>query len=301
MSALGIDDRTERVAAGTRRARWLDALLAERDRWLLWLPVGFGIGIALYFRLTAEPAAWLGAGATAALLAATVALRRRGPAAIVMLALTVTAAGFAAAQWRTERIAAPVLETRIGPAAVEGRVRQVDRTAGGHRLTLDRLSIDGVAPTALPDKIRLSLRGATDPGLVPGQHVRLRAMVRPIGPPSAPGGFDFQRYLYFAGVGAVGSGFAPVTVVPAPPGEDPDGAIRVAQLRATITQRVLAVLPGDVGAVAAALIAGDESKISSAMQQAYRDSGLAHLLSISGLLCEPIFGSRKWQKTAISL
>ncbi len=95
--------------------------------------------------------------------------------------------------------------------------------------------------------------------------------------------FGGQRFLYFAGVGGTATGFAPLTVLPPSPGESPEAAIWIAQLRATITARVLAVLPGDTGAVAAALIAGDESKISMPMQQAYRDSGLAHLLSISGL------------------
>jgi competence protein ComEC len=287
MSALGIDEHTEGPRARAPGVRLREALLAERDRWPLWLPVFFGAGIAGYFCATAEPAPWVGALAMAVLLVGLVAARRSGALAAVILALAVTAAGFAAAQWRTARIAAPVLETRLGPAPLEGRVRAVDRTANGHRLMLDHIRIEGLPPTELPEKIRLSVRGVSDPGLVPGQRVRLRAMLRPIASPSAPGGFDFQRYLYFAGVGAVGTGFAPVSVLPTPPGADPDEAldwaIRIARLRATITQRVLAVLPGDVGAVAAALIAGDESKISSAMQQAYRDSGLAHLLSISGL------------------
>src|SRR5689334_1331161 len=106
----------------------------------------------------------MGAAATAVLLLGLVASRRLAILAIPLLALAVTAAGFAAAQWRTDRIAAPVLETRLGPIPVEGRVRQVDRTAAGHRLVLDRLRIDGVAPDTLPDRIRLSLRGASDPG-----------------------------------------------------------------------------------------------------------------------------------------
>ena len=45
---------------------WLRAqLLAERERWLLWLPVGMGVGIALYFGLAREPPVWLGAAGLA--------------------------------------------------------------------------------------------------------------------------------------------------------------------------------------------------------------------------------------------
>src|SRR5918994_5899157 len=48
---------------------WLAGnLLAERERWLLWLPVALGSGIALYFALPVEPPIW--SGASALLLAA---------------------------------------------------------------------------------------------------------------------------------------------------------------------------------------------------------------------------------------
>ena len=42
--------------------RWLrKSALDERERWVLWLPVAFGIGIALYFALPDEPSSLLGA------------------------------------------------------------------------------------------------------------------------------------------------------------------------------------------------------------------------------------------------
>ena len=36
------------------------ALLTEQDRWPLWIPVLFGIGVAIYFTLPIEPPYWLG-------------------------------------------------------------------------------------------------------------------------------------------------------------------------------------------------------------------------------------------------
>jgi hypothetical protein len=53
------------------------AFRAEQERRVLWLPVFFGGGIALYFALTIEPAAWIGIAATAASAAIAIALRRR--------------------------------------------------------------------------------------------------------------------------------------------------------------------------------------------------------------------------------
>ena len=33
---------------------------AERDRWILWIPVLIGFGVAIYFGLPGEPPAWVG-------------------------------------------------------------------------------------------------------------------------------------------------------------------------------------------------------------------------------------------------
>ena len=42
-------------------ARWWGAIgsrtLAERDRWILWLPAALGLGVAVYFQLPQEPPA----------------------------------------------------------------------------------------------------------------------------------------------------------------------------------------------------------------------------------------------------
>jgi competence protein ComEC len=51
------------------RAWILDQLDAERSRWMLWLPVALGLGIAIYFELPSEPALWLGPALGAVALA----------------------------------------------------------------------------------------------------------------------------------------------------------------------------------------------------------------------------------------
>ncbi len=49
-------------------------LLEERERWFLWLPVGVGLGIALYFGLPREPPVWLGPALLVPLALASVGL-----------------------------------------------------------------------------------------------------------------------------------------------------------------------------------------------------------------------------------
>ena len=43
------------------------------------------------------------------------------------------------------------------------------------------------------------------------------------------------------------------------------------------------MLPGETGAIAVALITGERGGITDATNNAFRDSGLLHILSISGL------------------
>jgi len=53
-------------------------------------------------------------------------------------------------------------------------------------------------------------------------------------------------------------------------------------MREAIDKRIRAVLPGDKGAIASALITGKRDAISTPVNEAIYVSGLAHVLSISG-------------------
>ena len=136
----------------------------ERDRWVLWLPVLFGIVISIYFDLKIEPPLWMGplAVVMVALTGYAVNLINRdhgsGPAAL-LIAVAVIAAGFGVAQWRTAAVNAPILIERIGPTAVTGRVSKVETFPSGSRITLERPRIAGLLPNKVPEKIRIRLRG----------------------------------------------------------------------------------------------------------------------------------------------
>jgi len=129
-------------ASMRRLAAGLAARLeVERDRWALWIPVGFATGIGGYFSLEREPAAWLGVVVLGPTLVTAALGRRRPGLLLASLALAVLAAGFAAAQFRTASVAAPVLQKRVGPVAVSGRVVAVERRAAGWRLTLEATNL----------------------------------------------------------------------------------------------------------------------------------------------------------------
>jgi competence protein ComEC len=269
-------------------APFVGRLIAERSRWALWIPAGLGLGIATYFSLPEEPPLWTGPAVLAVVAAAGLGLagppaRPRRGLRMAALGLAILAGGFTAAQVRTALVEAPMLPGKIGPTTVSGRVERAEARAGSTRITISQVEIAGLSQRSIPERVQLRLRGEQPP-LHPGQRVRVRAELMPPAPPATPGAFDYQRQSFFDRRGAVGFAYGRVTVIPAREGEGRGQVgLAVAQARQRIGERVRAQVPGPRGTVAAALITGETGAIPEAELAAMRDSGLAHLLSISGL------------------
>ena len=259
-------------------------MIGERERWVLWLPVCLGAGIATYFTLPVEPPLWLGLPALVLLVAVAVAQRHRPAGLAVAIALGAVAAGFTVSQWRTVLVAAPMLAERVGPTGVTGRVVSVAAHAGGRqRVVLERPRISRLGPERTPEQVRVSLAGKQPP-LRPGDWIRVRAVLMPPPAPAAPGAFDFQRQSFFRQLGAVGFSMGRAErVAAAEAGGVASPRLALAQVRQNLTERVLAGLEGTRGAVATALMTGRRGAIPADLMSAIRDSGLAHLLAISGL------------------
>ncbi len=270
------------AAFAALRAALGRAFTAERDRWILWLPVTLGLGIGVYFELAVEPQlAIAGLFAALALLLA-IAVRRHLGALALAVGVVAAALGFAAAKVHTDWAKAPVLAERLGPVTVRGRITEAEPTHKGLRIVL-RLQSAGTLPAdKRPLRVRLTLHDVED-GYTAGDEIAVRAMLLPPPPPAAPGAYDFQRQAYFQRIGAVGYAL-----------KNPEIARRAAddgfsfmewleRLRQRITERIVASLPSPTGALAAAQITGHRHTIPPDVMSAMQDSGLAHLLAISGM------------------
>jgi competence protein ComEC len=272
----------ERAAqAGKHLARRIaDFAETERARIGLWTPVALGAGAVFYFSLTIEPVSWaapvLGAGLLVAALFARPQLLRLAAAAGFL-----AAAGFALADLRTEMVRTPIIEEGLGPRLVVGRIVSIEESANGRRILVAVRAVVGVA--APPVRARIAWRGAAF-AAGPGDLVRFRAVLRPPPPPETPDGFDYPKLLYFERVGALGYALTPpLRLAEAAPPPNVRVGAAIERLRSAVTQRVLAVAPGQGGALVAASITGDRAAINAETEAALRDSGLAHLIAISGL------------------
>lgn len=271
----------------------------EAGRGFLWLPVLLGIGILIYFALPTEPSLVALGAATAAFAGLAWHVRRRVAAFRVAVALAAVLAGMALTTLRTTLVAAPVL-ARETTTQVTGWVAEREASArGGTRLRLAVEAIEGLSPERTPPAVRVTVRAGGDEIGV-GDPVTMLARLRPPGGPVMPGGYDFARADFYAGIGA--SGFAYGRAQPADIGPAPLGIVvrePLADLREAIRRRILAVLPGDTGEIAAALVMGDQRGISEATQEVMRASGLGHVLSISGLHMALVAGSVFWLLRAL--
>ncbi|MDR3498425.1 MAG: ComEC/Rec2 family competence protein [Parvibaculum sp.] len=266
------------------------SFLAESDRWFLWSPVLLGSGIALYFSLSFEPPLWMALAILGGFVLLLALMPRRGLAAVVVAAGLCIALGFAAANFRTWSVAAPVLQ-KPWSGALEGRVVENELTdKGALSVTIAPTAMERLAPDEIPARIRLSVRMANGTA-EPGETVRLRARLMPPPEPVEPGGFDYARQVWFESLGAVGYAFtAPEHLAPPPD----DWTTWLQRLRHAITARVQTGIGGASGAVAAALITGEQRAIPEWAVVALRNAGLAHVLSISGLHMVLFGGSLFW-------
>ena len=123
--------------------------------------------------------------------------------------------------------------------------------------------------------------GKGAPPLGVGDRLLVLANLSPPSGPAAPGAFDFQRVAWYQQLGAVGYALAPAVVIEH--GKPSGSCAAIDGLRADITERILKALPDPEGGVVAALLTGEQTAVDKDINQAMRDSGLAHILSISGL------------------
>ncbi len=262
------------------RERLFSYVFNDFQRWPLWFPVFLGLGIALYFSLPFEPPqGWAYGGLS--LFFMSLWRLRLSAFRFFILSLSLVALGFSAALLRTHFLHTEMLHHSLPPLVLTGTVSQVELkpTQKGRlfqRLILTDLKAD--TPFTLPQKIRLTLKGKRE-RLWPGQVIRVTAKLSPLTDPGLPGGFDFRRQAYFQGVGATGF----ILSIPEVLGDASSWVTRLEKRREEITAFFLTHLPSPEGAIAAALITGDKAAIPEEVREDFINSGLAHILAISGL------------------
>jgi competence protein ComEC len=277
------------TSGGIRLQGWGTTLLERIELWLeqereqvaLWAPVALGIGIVAWFALPGM-FDWLAfcavalAGACAGLALPDGGRLRR----MLVVGGVLACIGCLLVWGKAATMGQPPLKR---PLFVEmtGEVRSIDALPAK---AMSRMLLLPIGRPDLPATVRVNVADADIVrGLGQGAVVRFRVRLMPPAPPAIPGGFDFARRAYFQGIGATGRALVPIAVVkPAEQGPT---------LRARLSAHIRTQLTGSEGGIAVALAAGDQGAIAEEDAEAMRRSGLAHLLSISGLHVTALIGA----------
>lgn len=240
----------------------------------------------------------------AAVLCALVFRRLRGMA-LALAAIAALALGTALAQARVaavSRIDVPLNgSSRI---LCEGRVLHppIER-AWGVEVDVRLIScIPGPSPTMTQAQGMVRLQATKEAGdLLPGERIRFRARFFTAREYKNPGSFSYREYLRVHGIGAMARAYGAL--------ERMGGGGRVMARIETIRRRVAASIAARIDpperGIVTALAIGDQGGIDPEVRQSFADTGLAHILAISGMnvgyvalflyaLSRLIFGRSAW-------
>lgn len=248
-----------------------------------WLTVFFAAGIGAWFLLPG-PWQWCAAiiGGFLAALVAAFALQEREGFDVPILRRSFIAMSIAFTLgvmiiWlRSEMVGQAALD-RPSVEMVQGYVLEREDQPAQARVRLIMAVRD--ADLGLARKIRVNVPAdQIDNRMNEGAVLRMRARLMPPAPPMLPGSYNFARAAWFDGLSATGSLLGGIDVV-----EPAYRTGSIPSLQRSLSSHVRAQLDGSPGTIAAAFASGDRGGIAEGDEDAMRDSGLTHLLSISGL------------------
>jgi len=272
----------------------------QTGRRLTGLALAWLIGVALHLR---QPVLWplasyvAIAGAAALVLITLVVWRREAMPGLLGAIVGASALGFGASGWQASLRLADAL-----PSALEGRDVLVtgvvatlpQRSPSGLRFRFDVEQAQPVGAAVdstrqFPSTLAIGWYSGfhEDAALTPpqtelraGQRWRFTLRLRQPHGNANPNGFDHELYLFEQGVRATGY----VRDAPAPQLLDRAAGVPVERLRQRVRDAIEASVPDRRAAgLLSALAVGDQGAIERDDWDLYRNTGVAHLVSISGL------------------
>ena len=256
-----------------------DKLNAEKERWVLWIPIFWAIGILVYFSLPFEPNYLITFSSLilsfSFLLFSFLHLHKTRFLSVLIIAL---AMGFCLVQLKANLLKAPVLEKKTKAVLVTGKTTAVSIAGVGQKVVIENPTIKGLDKNKTPKKIRIKVNGLKN-RIDEGDVISLKAVLMPPPMPAMPGAYDIPRKFWFEQIGGVGYAVSKVTILE----KNNNYASILSKIRNNINFYLLETLPKEEAGVAMSLVTGEQGGNSKKLINAYRDSGIAHILSVSGL------------------
>jgi competence protein ComEC len=276
----------------------VSALARIRAPHVLAAALCLGLAASLVVRVSGPVAA-----ALAAILAVGALEPRAARARLAALALALAVAGLWWGGMRLDRLDASTLVHEVGEAGL-ARAEITGPSRPGRfalRVPVRVRSFDG-RPVDEPARLELPLGRAPPQGAV----IRVVAtVVRPSGP-DEPGGFDEREYLRRQGIHVIlRAGWYEQV------GRRGGAAGVTDRLRGWLADGLAPGLHGERRAIVAGVVLGEDQGLDESLRQAFRASGLYHLLAVSGqnivfvvlavLLAAWVAGAPRWAAHACAI
>ena len=266
----------------------LENLAAEQDRIVAWLPFLFGVGIALYFALPFEPNMWLMLGLFELWLILFYIFRFKNLHLFFVAGLFIFG-GFLNIQAQTIYKAQHIEPVNAeNTTYLKGKIQNISYSEKGKtRLLLtDAADFDKplkgdfrITVVPVPEKLEI------------GQCVEMVATIFPRAPLPVLNGYRLDRKYFYENISAIGYSASETFATDCAPSALTYGfTTRLNTLRHELVRYISTVLAPEQSGVADAVLVGEKSRLPKQIINNYRDSGLAHFLSVSGLHLGTIAG-----------
>lgn len=260
---------------------------AEQSRWLAWVPFLFGFGIAVYFALPFEPNYWYSLGIFEVTLLLFYLLRHKG-LHLLFTAILLVEFGFMDIQLQTLLKSRKVTFTPEVTDYIKGQISAVSYSEKGRKRLLLQNAENFDEP--LNGKYRVTVMNGGNTDFEVGQCVELVGTFFPPSPVPVLNGFQLNRKYFYEEIIGIGYANSSIFVIDCEQKQASSFRIRLNKIRQRITDDVAKILPPDEAGIVDAVLIGEQSRTPKFIVNNYRDSGLAHFLSVSGLHMGAIAG-----------
>lgn len=178
------------------------------------------------------------------------------------------------------------LQKAIYNAALQGTVQNKIDTGGKIYFIIKNNTNNTKDIKHIPSYMRMTLKKDLDITLYPNDEIRFTAHLYPLPQSAFKGDYDFSFFARHEGLGAVGH----ITDIQTIKHFPQTFRYKIQSLRIFIKDKIFQNMSYDNAAITTAMITGARTEINSDLDKIWKESGIYHIISISGLHMSIIAG-----------
>ncbi|CAO5682862.1 MAG: hypothetical protein HEEMFOPI_00784 [Holosporales bacterium] len=245
----------------------------EQSRIILWMPIFFMVGIFLYFSLSEEPS-FISVVIPFSLSILLVIIFFKHPILkMVFMAIFFMFFGFSEIFFKTYYLNTPLLKEKLDNQTIKGIIVEQEYTP---EKASYKIVIDLTPYINKIQRIKVTLKDTSLGIPEVGDKIEGVATLLPFSDPVSLFSYDFRRAAYFAGISASGTISTLKSL-----NKCQESSLK--KTRNHVTDFIRQKIKGQAGEIAIAVTTGYRNGITNEVRQDFANSGLSHILAISGL------------------